>query len=130
MKIGEISLESGIASKTIRYYESVGLLPAPPREENGYRDYDTSHLESLKFVHRARTLGFSLKDISKLLDLWQDSDRTSADVKRLTQRHIDDIEKRINELESMRSTLIHLANSCSGDDRPDCPILADLAARS
>jgi MerR family copper efflux transcriptional regulator len=128
MNIGSIASETGVPTKTIRYYESIGLIPEPPRQDNGYRSYLPTHVEMLRFIQRARSLGFSLKDISKLLDLWQDSNRPSADVKELTLHHIEEIENKIKELESVRDSLKSLAGQCNGDDRPDCPILEDLAA--
>lgn len=128
MNIGTIASQSGVSTKTIRYYESIGLLPDPPRRNNGYRSYSQSDVEMLRFVSRSRNLGFSLKDISILLDLWLDSSRPSADVKALTQRHIREVEAKIAELESVRNTLKALADQCRGDHRPDCPILDDLAA--
>jgi Cu(I)-responsive transcriptional regulator len=128
MNIGSIASETGVPTKTIRYYESIGLIPEPPRRDNGYRSYSPTHVKMLRFIQRARSLGFSLKDISKLLDLWQDSNRPSADVKELTLHHIEEIEKKIKELESVRDSLKALAGQCTGDDRPDCPIIEDLAA--
>jgi MerR family copper efflux transcriptional regulator len=128
MNIGSIASETGVSTKTIRYYESIGLIPEPPRQDNGYRSYSPTHVETLRFIQRARSLGFSLKDISKLLGLWQDSNRPSADVKELTLHHIGEIENKIKELESVRDSLKALAGQCTGDDRPDCPILEDLAS--
>ncbi len=128
MNIGKASELSGVRAKTIRYYESIGLIPEPPRRESGYRDYGLPDIETLKFVQRARNLGFTIKDVSDLLNLWNDKNRASSRVKELTQRHIQEIEGRIDELESMRRTLIDLSNKCHGDDRPDCPILDDLAS--
>ena len=120
MNIGKASELSGVRAKTIRYYESIGLIPEPPRRESGYRDYGLPDIETLKFVQRARNLGFTIKDVSDLLNLWNDKNRASSRVK--------EIEGRIDELESMRRTLIDLSNKCHGDDRPDCPILDDLAS--
>ena len=128
MNIGQASELSGLPSKTIRNYESIGLLPAPARKDSGYRDYSTPEIETMRFIQRARNLGFAIKDVNELLDLWNDTHRTSAQVKALTKRHIDEIESKINELESMRNTLVTLSDKCHGDDRPDCPILEDLAS--
>ncbi len=128
MNIGQASDLSGIPAKTIRYYESIGLLPKPARTDSGYRDYSDPEIETMRFIQRARKLGFAIKDVCELLDLWNDTHRTSAQVKSLTRRHIDEIEVKINELESMRKTLITLSDKCHGDDRPDCPILEDLAS--
>ena len=128
MNIGETASESGVPAKTIRYYESIGLIPPAVRAENGYRNYSPFDIETLKFIQHARRLGFSVKDVGGLLELWRDKSRTSADVKALALKHISDVEKRIAELQSIRNTLIDLTDRCHGDDRPDCPILEDLAA--
>ena len=128
MNIGEAASESGVPAKTIRYYESIGLIPPAVRAENGYRNYSPFDIETLKFIQHARRLGFSVKDVGGLLELWRDKSRTSADVKALALKHISDVEKRIAELQSIRNTLIDLTDRCHGDDRPDCPILEDLAA--
>ncbi len=128
MNIGEAASESGVNAKTIRYYESIGLIPPAIRAENGYRNYSVSEIQTLKFIQHARRLGFSVNDVGGLLALWRDKSRASADVKALALQHISDVEKRIGELESIRNTLIDLTDRCHGDDRPDCPILEDLAA--
>ena len=127
MNIGRAAAETGVPAKTIRYYESIGLVPEPARTDGGYRDYAPSDMETLKFVHRARALGFTIKDVGALLDLWHDRKRASADVKALTEGHIAEIDRRIEELKAMRKTLDHLVRRCHGDDRPDCPIIEDLA---
>ncbi len=127
MNIGEAASESGVNAKTIRYYESVGLIPPAIRAENGYRNYSLFDIQTLKFIQHARRLGFSVKDVGGLLELWGNKSRASADVKALALKHIYDVEKRIAELESIRKTLIDLTDRCHGDDRPDCPILEDLA---
>jgi len=127
MNIGAISEMSGIPSKTIRYYEEIGLIPPVARSENGYRHYGNKDLEQLRFVQRARKLGFSLKDVGNLLALWNDKGRASADVKKFALDHITEIDNRIAELNSIRATLTVLTKSCHGDDRPDCPILENLA---
>ncbi|NQV85212.1 MAG: Cu(I)-responsive transcriptional regulator [Rhodospirillales bacterium] len=127
MNIGAAADETGVSAKTIRYYESIGLIPPARRAENGYRDYTGFDIETLKFIQRARRLGFSVKDVGGLLQLWNDKDRTSASVKTLALRHIAEVEQRIGELQSIRNTLIHLTDRCHGDDRPACPILEDFA---
>ncbi|CAG9182473.1 Cu(I)-responsive transcriptional regulator [Cupriavidus respiraculi] len=127
MNIGEAAAASGVSAKMIRHYESIGLLPSAPRSESGYRRYDARAVHTLRFVRRARNLGFSLDEIRGLLALWQDRGRASADVKAITLRHVDELERRIAELRAMRDTLANLARACSGDARPDCPILADFA---
>ena len=127
MNIGRLSGLTGVTAKTIRYYESIGLIPEPPRKPSGYRDYGDSDVEVLRCVSKARLLGFPLKDVTQLLSLWQDRGRSSAEVKALTESHITDIEQRIEELQSVRRTLLDLSRRCHGDTRPDCPILDDLA---
>ena len=127
MNIGEASARSQISAKMIRYYESVGLIRPAARTAAGYRDYAQSDVETLRFVQRARTLGFSVKEIGDLLALWSDRSRASAEVKAIARRHIDDIDRRVAEMQSMRATLATLVACCAGDERPDCPILDDLA---
>jgi len=127
MNIGEAAARSGVPAKTIRYYEEVGLLPPPARADNGYRSYDDQAIEVLRFVQRSRKLGFSVKAIAGLLALWSDRDRASAEVKALASTHIAEVEARIAELQSIRDTLSHLVHRCHGDDRPNCPILDNLA---
>ena len=128
MNIGEAASESGVPAKTIRYYESIGLIPPAIRAENGYRNYSVFEIQTLKFIQHARRLGFSVTDVGGLLELWENKSRASADVKALALKHISDVEKRIAELESIRKTLIDLTDRCHGDDRPGCPTLAALAA--
>lgn len=130
MNIGEVARRSGVPAKTIRYYESVGLLPEPVRGENGYRHYGNTDLETLRFIQRARNLGFSVRDVGDLLNLWRDRDRASADVKALARKHIEEIDARLQQLQSMRETLSALIDRCHGDDRPDCPILREFAGGS
>ena len=130
MNIGRVADQSGVTAKTIRYYESIGLIEAPDRAANGYRQYDRRDVETLRFVQRARELGFSLADVGDLLALWRDKSRASADVKSMALRHVAEMEKRIADLDSLRRTLVDLTDRCHGDDRPDCPILEDLAGAS
>ena len=127
MNIGRAAEVTGVPAKTIRYYESVGLIPPPARTDGGYRDYSRDELHTIGFIKRARRLGFSIKDIGGLLDLWRDRNRASAEVKAITDRHLEEITERIAELESVKRTLMHLSGECHGDERPDCPILDDLA---
>ncbi|HYD97521.1 MAG TPA: Cu(I)-responsive transcriptional regulator [Noviherbaspirillum sp.] len=128
MNIGEASKASGVTAKMIRYYESIGLIRAGRRTESGYRIYGDNDVHTLRFIKRARTLGFSLEQIQDLLSLWQDPERASADVKAITRTHLAELDKRIRELTEMRDTLRHLEHACSGDHRPDCPILHSLEA--
>jgi len=130
MNIGEAAARSGLSPKTIRYYESIDLVAAPGRTESGYRDYDMRDVHVLRFLQRARGLGFSVRECRDLLELYQDRGRASADVKAIALRHIDDIDRKIAELKTLRDTLGELAARCHGDDRPDCPILDDLAGAS
>ncbi len=130
MNIGAAAEVTGVPAKTIRYYESIGLIPPATRAENGYRHYTEIDIETLKFIQRARRLGFSVKDVGGLLALWQDKDRTSASVKALALKHISDVEQRIQELDTIRRTLIDLTDRCHGDDRPHCPILEEFASGS
>lgn len=127
MNIGQAARRSGLSSKMIRYYEAIGLLQPATRSDSGYRTYQAEDLHRLAFIKRSRDLGFSLEEVGKLLILWQDRERASADVKALAMQHIDDLNKRIDELISLRDTLGELVAHCQGDDRPDCPILKDLA---
>ncbi|MFJ4432774.1 Cu(I)-responsive transcriptional regulator [Pseudomonas sp. NPDC089395] len=127
MNIGQAARRSGLSTKMIRYYESIGLLKPATRSDSGYRLYQPQDLHSLAFIKRSRDLGFSLEEVGKLLTLWQDRQRASADVKALAVQHIDELNRRIEELISLRDTLSELAAHCQGNDRPDCPILKDLA---
>ncbi len=127
MNIGEAASQSGVKAKTIRYYEDVGLLPKAARSPAGYRRYGDNDVATLRFVNRARGLGFSVRDVADLLALYHDRDRASADVKAVALAHIAGIERKLGELESMRRTLLDLTERCHGDARPDCPILDDLA---
>jgi MerR family transcriptional regulator, copper efflux regulator len=128
MNIGEAARASGVTAKMIRYYESVGLLEPKARTDAGYRVYGAAEVHTLRFVRQARRLGFSVDDIRKLLALWQDRTRASAEVKAIALEHIAELDARISELSEMRDILFHLANHCHGDARPDCPILDRLSA--
>lgn len=127
MNIGDAAERSGLPAKTIRYYEDIGLVVAA-RRANGYRDYDEQHLHKLRFVQRARSLGFSVDECRSLLSLYEDKRRASADVKALAEGRLDDIDRKIDELRSMRAALAKLVEACHGDARPDCPIIEDLAS--
>ena len=118
---------SGVSVKMIRHYEKIGLIPPATRTFANYRVYSDADVHSLRFIRRARDLGFGIRQIDALLALWRDRDRASADVKRLALGHADEIERRIGELEAMRDTLRELAERCHGDARPECPILSDLS---
>ena len=128
LNIGQASTRSGVSAKMIRHYESLGLLPVVQRTDAGYRQYGEREVHTLRFIHRARTLGFSMAEIAALLKLWQNKRRASADVKRIAMAHVADLEQRIAEMQSMKQTLTHLAHCCQGNSRPDCPILTELAA--
>lgn len=128
MNIGEASRRSGITAKMIRHYEGLDLIRPATRTAAGYRVYDEKEVHRLRFIRRARDLGFSIHEIQRLLGLWQDRRRASADVRRIANAHIAELDRKIRELRSMRSTLETLVHSCHGDERPDCPILEDLAA--
>ena len=128
MKIGEVSSATGVSSKMIRHYESIGLIPAADRRDSNYRDYGHHDLHRLGFIRRARDLGFSIEEIRDLLRLWGDKERSSADVRALTLSHIGDLDQRIASLKEMRKTLANLAEACEGDHRPDCPIIDSLAS--
>jgi len=127
MNIGEVAQTSGLPAKTIRYYEDIGLI-APLRGENGYRQFRDRDLHKLQFLGRARSLGFGIEECRTLLALYEDDTRASGDVKAIARDHMERIEKKIAELQAMHATLSHLVEACAGDARPDCPILADLAA--
>ncbi|NDP60924.1 MAG: Cu(I)-responsive transcriptional regulator [Oxalobacteraceae bacterium] len=127
MSIGQAATFSGVSAKMIRYYEQLGLIPQATRSEAGYRQYSPADAHSLRFIRRARDLGFSVGQITGLLALWGDRDRASADVKAMALAHVTGLKAKIAELQAMAQTLEHLANHCHGNDRPDCPILADLA---
>jgi Cu(I)-responsive transcriptional regulator len=126
MNIGEVARRSGLPAKTIRYYEDIGLV-TPQRTANGYRAFRDSDIHKLAFLGRARALGFTIEDCRTLLALWEDRNRASADVRRVAVDHLDRIEEKIASLEAMRDTLKDLVRTCHGDNRPDCPILRELA---
>ena len=128
MNIGEVAERSGLPAKTIRYYEEIGLI-RPQRSANGYRAFRDTDLHKLAFLGRARALGFSIEDCRTLMALYEDDSRESAQVKAVAQDHLAQIDAKIAQLQSMRDTLADLVKACHGDDRPDCPILSDLAQR-
>jgi Cu(I)-responsive transcriptional regulator len=130
MNIGEAAKRSGVNPKTIRYYESIGLIPTVDRSTGNYRRYGDGEVETLRFIARARSLGFSVEDVGTLLALYRDRKRASAEVKRIAGQHIAEIDRKVEELRAMRKTLAHLMAKCHGDERPDCPILEDLAGKS
>ena len=130
MRIGEAARRSGMAAKTIRFYEEAGLIAPAPRTDSGYREFSDDDVRRLRFIHRARDLGFSVGEVGRLLSLWSDRERASADVKRLALEHVERIEAKMTELHSMRSAILHLADRCHGDDRPECPILDGLAGEA
>lgn len=125
--IGEAAKASGVSAKMIRHYESIGLIGAAQRTDAGYRIYSERDVQVLQFIHRSRALGFSLEQIRTLLALWQDKQRASKDVRAMARRHIDELDRKIADMQAMRRTLETLATRCHGDDRPDCPILDDLS---
>jgi MerR family transcriptional regulator, copper efflux regulator len=126
--IGEAAARSGVSAKMVRHYESLGLLPRVGRTDAGYRRYGEREVHTLRFIRRARELGFSMAEIGELLKLWQNRRRTSSDVKRIAMAHVADLGQRIAAMQAMQSSLQKLAECCHGDSRPDCPILEDLAA--
>ncbi|HTO17528.1 MAG TPA: Cu(I)-responsive transcriptional regulator [Pseudomonas sp.] len=130
MNIGQAAKHSGLSAKMIRYYESIGLLRPAGRSASGYRTYGTDDLHRLGFIRRARDLGFSLEEVGRLLSLWQDRQRASADVKALASAHVQELNHKITELSELRDTLQSLVEHCHGDDRPDCPILSELESGS
>ncbi len=127
MNIGDVATRSGLPAKTIRYYEEIGLIK-PARDANGYRAFAEADLHRLAFLARARALGFTIEDCRTLLDLYNDPDRASADVKHVAEEHLARIDDKIAQLRGMRDTLADLVQACHGDARPDCPILKDLGA--
>ncbi|MBO22506.1 MAG: Cu(I)-responsive transcriptional regulator [Rhodospirillaceae bacterium] len=129
MNISEAAAQSGLRAKTIRYYEDIGLVGPARRRDNGYRDYAPRDVHMLRFLSRARGLGFSVEECRALVALYADTGRKSADVKEIALNRVCDIDVKIGELQAMRATLVELAETCHGDDRPDCPIIDDLASR-
>jgi MerR family transcriptional regulator, copper efflux regulator len=127
VNIGQVSKATGVSLRMIRHYESIGLVPPPDRRDNGYRDYPPRSIERLRFIANARDLGFSVAEISALLGLWDDRERASSEVKAIALGHAEDLARKAAALEAMRRTLLDLVEGCSGDARPDCPILAGLA---
>lgn len=127
MNIGEVAERSNLPTKTIRYYEDIGLIK-PRRSENGYRAFREADLHKLAFLGRARALGFSIEDCRTLMALYEDETRESAQVRAVAEEHLNAIDAKIAQLQSMRATLAHLVHCCAGDNRPDCPILDDLAS--
>ncbi len=128
MNIGQAATASGISAKMIRHYETVGLIEKAGRTEAGYRVYSKRDVETLRFIRRGRDLGFSLDQIKDLLTLWQDHSRASSDVKQIALTHVAELEAKMEQLREMADTLRHLAQNCQGNNRPDCPILHDLAS--
>lgn len=126
MNIGDAANRSGVSAKMIRYYERIGLIPTASRTASGYREYEPRDVHMLRFIARARDLGFSVAEITELLDLWRDKDRRSADVKALAQARVRDLRHKIAHLQDMADTLEELANACAGNERPNCPILQRL----
>ena len=126
--IGIAAQRAGVSARMVRHYESLGLLPPVGRTDSGYRQYTEAEVHALRFIRRARDLGFSMAEIATLLGLWQDKARASSQVKSIAQAHIDDLATRIAAMQAMQRTLQSLVQCCHGDDRPDCPILDDLAA--
>jgi MerR family copper efflux transcriptional regulator len=129
LTIGEAGARTGVPPKTIRFYEDIGLIAPAERLENRYRAYDENNVQTLRFIHRARSLGFSLKDIAALLSLYHDSRRASREVKRLALAHVAELDRKIAELTAIRDAIAELARRCHGDKRPECPILDELEAR-
>ena len=130
MNIGQASKASGVSAKMISYYDEIGLVQPSARTDANYREYGERELNELRFIRRARSLGFSMAEITQLLSLWRDRERPSREVKAIAERHLAGLDARIAEMQAMAETLRHLSHCCAGDDRPDCPILADLTAGS
>jgi len=126
MNIGQVAAATGVSAKMIRHYEEIGLTKAPGRTVSNYRTYSENDVHVLRFIRHARTLGFGMADIKQLLGLWQNKSRSSAAVKRVAGKHVEDLQRKIAELQAMVRTLEHLTKHCHGDHRPDCPILDEL----
>ena len=127
MHIGQASAQSGVSQRMIRHYETIGLIPKAARRDSGYRDYGDKDVHTLRFIRRARDLGFPIEEIGQLLALWHDRERTSANVKAVASARIEELRRKEREIREMRRSLEELAQNCHGDERPDCPILEDLA---
>ena len=130
MNIGQASKASGVSTKMIRYYDEIGLVRPASRTESNYREFDEREINELRFIRRARSLGFSMPEITQLLSLWRDRERPSREVKAIAEKHVNELDARIAEMQTMADTLRHLSHCCAGDERPDCPILADLTGGS
>ncbi|QDL39542.1 Cu(I)-responsive transcriptional regulator [Rhodoferax sediminis] len=130
LNIGEAARFSGVSAKMLRHYESLGLLGRVARTDSGYRQYSAADVHTLRFIKRSRDLGFSMAEIGELVSLWRNRRRASASVKRIAQQHVHELTARIEAMQSMQRTLQNLLQHCHGDERPDCPILDDLASRS
>jgi len=126
MNIGRAAEAAGLPVKTVRYYADIGLVEAPDRSETGYRRYDAASVRKLAFVRRARDFGFSIDECRELLSLYEDRNRSSSDVRRIAQAHLEEIEEKQRQLAALHDELAHLVKACRGDDRPDCPILERL----
>jgi len=129
MNIGAAARQSGVSAKMLRHYESLGLLPQVQRSDSGYRQYSQGEVHTLRFIKRARDLGFSMAEIAELVSLWQNRRRASASVRRIAQKHADELAQRIAAMQAMQQTLANLIDCCHGDERPDCPILDDLGGQ-
>jgi Cu(I)-responsive transcriptional regulator len=130
VNIGSAAQRSGISAKMVRHYESLGLLPRVARTDSGYRQYTEADVHTLQFIKRGRDLGFSMAEIAELVGLWHNRKRASASVKRIAQQHLDELAQRIEAMQAMQRTLASLLHHCHGDERPDCPILDDLAGHA
>lgn len=130
MKIGPASEASGVSQRMIRHYEKIGLVPAPPRRDSGYRDYSDTDVHRLRFIANARDLGFPIEEIGTLLSLWDNRGRSSSEVKALATSRANELNRKARALDAMRATLLDLAGRCQGDDRPDCPILEGLEGQA
>ena len=127
VNIGEAARLSGVSAKMVRHYESLGLLPRVARTDSGYRQYAEADVHTLRFIKRARDLGFSMEEIAELVGLWQNRRRASASVRKVAQKHAEELAQRIAAMQEMQRTLKHLIHCCHGDERPECPILEELA---
>ena len=125
--IGTAARLSGVSARMVRHYESLGLLARVVRTDSGYRQYSEADVRSLQFIKRGREMGFSMAEIAELVSLWHNRRRASASVKRIAQKHVEELDQRIESMQAMRRTLTNLLDHCHGDERPDCPILDDLA---